>query len=165
MDQSSGALAAFYASLATKRVGAGLVCRDERDRILLVQPTYKPGWEIPGGAVEADESPAAAARREAREELGVDVPVGRLLVVDWLPARPPKTEGLMFLFDGGTITLDEAQAFTLPPDELRAWRFVEVASLSGLVSTSMARRLQAAVAALAQGSTSYLEPEPTEPAS
>ncbi|MDQ3691246.1 MAG: NUDIX hydrolase [Chloroflexota bacterium] len=83
----------YYESLPAKPIGAGLVCRDAIDRLLLVQPTYKSTWELPGGVVEAGESPADCVAREVREELGVDLPVGRLLVVDWLPARPPKTEG------------------------------------------------------------------------
>jgi mutator protein MutT len=35
-------------------------------------------WEFPGGKCEPGESPAAAARRECREEIGLDVTVGRL---------------------------------------------------------------------------------------
>ena len=39
------------------------------------------GWSILGGAVDVGESPAAAAVREAREEIGVDVHLVRLLDV------------------------------------------------------------------------------------
>jgi mutator protein MutT len=35
-------------------------------------------WEFPGGKCEAGECPSAAAARECREELGMDVVVGRL---------------------------------------------------------------------------------------
>jgi ADP-ribose pyrophosphatase YjhB (NUDIX family) len=38
-------------------MAAGALLFDEDGRILLVEPTYKPYWEIPGGVVEADESP------------------------------------------------------------------------------------------------------------
>jgi 8-oxo-dGTP diphosphatase len=37
-------------------------------------------WEFPGGKVEPAEAPDAALRREIREELGVDIQVGRLLL-------------------------------------------------------------------------------------
>lgn len=164
MDESVGATARYYASLATKRVGAGLVCRDDAGRILLVRPTYKPTWEIPGGSVEAGEAPAAAVAREVLEELGISLPIGRLLVVDWLPARHPKTEGLMLLFDGGALDDETTQRFRLPPEELHQWAFVDPDRLDAFVSESMAHRLGAAVAALHAGEAKYLESgEATEP--
>lgn len=52
------------------------------------EPTYKPYFEIPGGAVDGDESPHAAAVRELKEELGLPVLLGRLLVTDWVPPSP-----------------------------------------------------------------------------
>lgn len=110
--------AEYYASLATKRMAAGVVCRDAAGRVLLVRPTCKPTWLIPGGVVEAEESPATAAAREVREELGVSLPIGRLLVVDWIPAAGPKAEGLMLLFDGGVLNDKVAHQFRLPRDEL-----------------------------------------------
>ncbi|MCW2930382.1 MAG: ADP-ribose pyrophosphatase, partial [Actinomycetia bacterium] len=59
----------YVASLARKRMAASALFRDEAGRVLLVEPTYKPVWDLPGGAVEAEESPHAACRREVREEL------------------------------------------------------------------------------------------------
>lgn len=63
-------------ALPGKHVAAGVLFRDRVNRVLLVEPTYKPNWEIPGGVVEADEAPWAAASRELAEELGWDRPVG-----------------------------------------------------------------------------------------
>ena len=157
MDESVAAKARYYASLATKRLGAGLVCRDPAGRVLLVRPTYKPTWEVPGGAVEADESPAAAVAREVREELGFSLPIGRLLVVDWLPPRYPKTEGLMLLFDGGVLDDSLTQQFDLPADELGEWDFVEADRLDAYVTEHMARRLRAALGVLELGGMRYLE--------
>jgi ADP-ribose pyrophosphatase YjhB (NUDIX family) len=157
MDESVEAKARYYASLATKRVGSGLVCRDSAGRVLLVRPTYKPTWEVPGGAVEANESPAAAVGREVREELGIPLPIGRLLVIDWLPARPPKTEGLMFMFDGGVLDGEVTKRFSLPADELREWAFFDPDRLDSHVTEHMARRLRAALAAVKGAGTRYLE--------
>ena len=56
-------------SRPAKRMGAGALLRDAQDRVL-VQPSYKPGWEVPGGVVEQIESPRAACSREPTEELG-----------------------------------------------------------------------------------------------
>ncbi|GIJ43211.1 hypothetical protein Val02_00970 [Virgisporangium aliadipatigenens] len=88
---------------ARKRVSADVLFRDETGRILLVDPRYKPDWDLPGGMAEANESPLDAARREVREELAVDWPGGPLLTVDWVAPHGPWDDGLVFLFDGGVL--------------------------------------------------------------
>jgi 8-oxo-dGTP diphosphatase len=60
----------------------GAVVRDESGRILVVRrarPPSKGLWSIPGGRVEAGETLAGAARREVREETGLDVEVQGIL--------------------------------------------------------------------------------------
>jgi 8-oxo-dGTP diphosphatase len=65
------AVADYTAGLPTKRMAAAVLFFDDTDRLLLVDPAYtKTYWELPGGCVEADESPRAAAVREIQEELG-----------------------------------------------------------------------------------------------
>ena len=49
--------------------------------LLVRHAGHDDGWGTLGGAVEPGESPAAAAVREAREEIGVDVRLVRLLDV------------------------------------------------------------------------------------
>lgn len=48
-----------------------IVIRD--GEVLLVRHTYRPGWFFPGGMVNRREMLQDAARREAREETGVEV--------------------------------------------------------------------------------------------
>jgi 8-oxo-dGTP pyrophosphatase MutT (NUDIX family) len=55
---------------------------DHSGRLLLARHVgHHDGWSVIGGAVDAGESPAEAAVREAREEIGVDVRLVRLLDV------------------------------------------------------------------------------------
>jgi len=55
---------------------------DEAGRVLLVRHAgHDDGWGVLGGAVDVGESPAAAAVREAREEIGVGIRLVRLLDV------------------------------------------------------------------------------------
>ena len=55
---------------------------DEEGRVLLAWPAgTSEGWGTVGGAVDPGESPAEAAIREAREEIGVEVRLGPLLDV------------------------------------------------------------------------------------
>ncbi|WP_447005877.1 NUDIX domain-containing protein [Saccharothrix isguenensis] len=101
---------------ATPRMAAGALFVDNQDRILLVHKTYRNGWDIPGGYVDIGESPAAACRRELREELDLDREPQRLLVVDWAP-KDREGDKVLWLFDCGTLGDDE-QRIVLDDSEL-----------------------------------------------
>jgi 8-oxo-dGTP pyrophosphatase MutT (NUDIX family) len=138
-------------------MGAGVLFTDLAGRVLLVEPTYKEYWEIPGGAVEADESPYAAAGREVKEELGLSCVPGALLVVDWVAPRPDRTEGLMLVFDGGVLSDVDVAGISVPAEELRGWAFRDVIGAQQCLSPLLARRVCAAVRARRQGTVAYLE--------
>ena len=146
---------AYRASRPAKRMGAGLLIRDETGRVLLVEPTYEQTWEIPGGAVEADESPRMACVREVSEELGLSVSVGRMLCIEWQGPEPDRTESIMLIYDGGV--LPSTAELVLPKDELASFRFVALDELDQLLSQRIARRVRAAAEALAAGICAELE--------
>ena len=143
--------------MARKRMAAGALFRDGADRVLWVEPTYKPVWEIPGGGVEADESPWACAAREVAEEIGLHRPLGRLLVVDHVRADGPVPEGVMFVFDGGTIDPAEVDALVLDTRELRSAALLSVADARSRVQPRLAGRMAAALAAVHDGTTALCD--------
>ena len=138
-------------TFATPRVAAGALFLDETGRILLVHPTYKDTWDIPGGYVERGESPAAACRREIAEELGLDREPVALLSVDWAPSDR-EGDKLLFVFDCGQLG-DDAERIRLADDELDRWEWVAVADLESYVIPRLARRLRTT----AQDGPRYLE--------
>ncbi|WP_433521423.1 NUDIX domain-containing protein [Nocardia pseudovaccinii] len=145
------------ARLPRKRMEAGALFVDELDRVLLVEPTYKDYWELPGGVVEANESPRAAAVREVGEELGLTVPMGRLLVVDWVPPGLYPTDGLMLVYDGGVLSVEQTAAITLQAEELRSWAWCNDAEASKRLPGLLARRVAAARRARSADALAYLE--------
>jgi len=69
---------------ARPMVGVGALIYDREGRILLVKRKFDPNkgrWAFPGGMLEVGETLAEAARREAREELSVEVKLGRVFQV------------------------------------------------------------------------------------
>jgi len=147
----------YVASLARKRMAAGALFRDEAGGVLLVNPVYKPVWDLPGGAVEAEESPHAACRREVAEELGLDRVPGRVLAVDWVPSRPERPEGLIVVYDGGVLSATEAKEIVLADGELAGFAFVAPGEVAALVTPLLARRIAACLAAAESGTVAALE--------
>lgn len=134
---------------------AGALFVDDEGRVLLVEPTYKLRWEIPGGLVERGETPREACARALREELGLDLPVGRLLVVDWAPHL--RDQRVRFVFDGGVLGEKQLDEIELPPDELSSWALLPPDELFVMMEPRLTRRVVAALAARAADVTDYLE--------
>jgi len=125
---------------------SGALIFDERRRLLIVNPTYKKHWTIPGGIMEADgETPWEACRREVREEVGLKVSRGRLVVVDFLRPKPSKPGGMRFLFDCGVLPDDVLEDITLQEEELSEHRFAKPARALELLSGPLRRRVGAAL--------------------
>ncbi|HEX7307504.1 NUDIX hydrolase [Lentzea sp.] len=132
---------------------AGALFLDEQGRVLLVEPTYKPSWEIPGGMVEPGETPSEACRREVEEELGLVRETGRLLVVDWAPKDGH--DRILFIFDGGTLSAHDP--IRLQEEELRSYEFVPLHLAGHRLVPRLAVRLAEALRAKESGDTRYLE--------
>lgn len=135
---------------------AGALFFDEHGRVLLVEPTYKPRWDIPGGVIEPGETPSAACVREVAEELGLDVRIGRLLVVDWAP-HPDEGEKVLFVFDGGVLGEPAVGSIALQAEELASYRFVAPGTVDEWLPPRLVRRITAALAAREDGTIHYLE--------
>ncbi|SER92144.1 NUDIX domain-containing protein [Actinokineospora terrae] len=152
---------AYYAEgnarQARKRVAADLIIRDEAGSVLLVNPTYKDGWDLPGGMVESNEAPRSAAERELREELGLEVTAGRLLALDWVPPDGPWDDLLAFVFDGGQLSAADVLDLQIKDPEISEFAFVGIAKAVTMLGPALADRLLRANAALDSTTAAYCE--------
>lgn len=130
---------------------------DSKQRLLIVKPSYKAGWIIPGGVVEKDESPLRACIREVREEVGLNVKRMRMVGLDYVSAAKGKNENLQFIFYGGVLAATKIQRIKLQPDELADFQFAAVVTALKLLRKKMARRLPHCLRALEKNSCAYLE--------
>lgn len=151
------AVSEHEAKMAHPRMAAGALFFDAGGRVLMVQPTYKDYWDIPGGYVEVGESPRQAAVREVREELGITPPMGSLLAVDWAP-NDAEGDKVLYLFDGGELTPEALAGVTLQADELESFAYVAPDEIAERTIPRLARRILAAVEARSTGTAPiYLE--------
>jgi 8-oxo-dGTP diphosphatase len=126
---------------------AGAMVFDRSGRLLILKPSYKPKWTIPGGQVEpGGESPWDACRREAFEECGLHVEHGRLVCVDFLRPRPDphRPGGVRFLFNCGVFEDDELRTIKLQEDEILEYRLAPLEEAFSRLSGPLRRRIRAA---------------------
>ena len=110
-------------STATSFAVACAFFTDPAGRVLIVKPNYRDDWYFVGGLVDKGELPHQGCAREIKEEIGLDVSVGDLLVHDWVPRVDilPLPQSF-YLFDGGVI--DEPDRIRLQSEELDDFRFL-----------------------------------------
>jgi 8-oxo-dGTP diphosphatase len=142
--------------MASPRIAAGAVIRNSCGDVLLVKPSYKDGWDVPGGYVEPGESPAQGCTREIAEEIGLHRPAGRLLVVDWAP-HPDEGAKILFLFDGGILTDRDLAELHVDGTEIIDARLFPTARIGDLTPERLARRLHLAFTAYDDGTVAYAE--------
>ena len=106
----------------------------QRDRVLFVRHSYRRGYFLPGGNVRRKETLREAARRELREEVGIDAELDALLpvyttaaiaVFEYYPCRSPAIE-----VDNREIV----EAALARPDE--------IASLPGFMESYLLSRIR-----------------------
>ena len=103
-------------------------------RLLILKPTYKSGWTIPGGIMEADgETPWQACQREVREECGLEVTRGRLACMDFRRWRDGNPGGIRFLFDCGALADSALARVVLQPEEISEHRLAPLAEALSLL--------------------------------
>jgi len=128
-------------------VSAGALIFDRAGRLLILKPTYKSGWTIPGGVMEADgETPWEACRREVREECGIEVRHGRLACMDFRRPRPGRPGGIRFLFDCGAVGDEHLAGIVIQPEEVSEYRVVALADALPLLRGPIRRRVRVATA-------------------
>lgn len=123
-DPAPGGRLGFSSVLDTtmpvKRVIAQGLVRDGDGRVLVCETTYKRDWDLPGGIVDPDESPADTVAREIGEELGIELAVGRLLAVNWMPRYFGWSDALQLVYDLGQVDAGLVDTMALSTHEIAA---------------------------------------------
>lgn len=145
------------ANLPMKRMSAGALFLDAQGHLLLVNPTYKPQWEIPGGIVEANESPREGCIREVQEEVGLSIAPDRLLSVGYQRSRDGRFDGVHFIFWGGLLDADTIARIRLPLDELSEFGFFPLHEAQQRLTPFLGERVRRSLAVVGTERTLYFE--------
>lgn len=118
------------------RAGAFGVIFDADRRVLLCHRRDMDAWNLPGGGVEAGETPWDATVREVREEVGLETEIVRLTGLYW----KPETDELVFNFEcritGGSLG---------PSDESDAAAYFALADLPQNTAPKQVERIRDAL--------------------
>jgi 8-oxo-dGTP diphosphatase len=147
--------AAWFAQLPTVYLAAAALITNPQGQVLLVKPNYRDYWNLPGGIVEDAEDPYDGCAREVREEIGLAVAIGALLVADWVPPRGERPRPILcMVFDGGILASDEG--IVIQREELDGYMFTDAADVGSYLPPHIAARVPAAMSARRTGGASYL---------
>ncbi|HEX3932781.1 MAG TPA: GNAT family N-acetyltransferase [Nocardioides sp.] len=157
-SEPEGFRALLNSFLPRKRAISQLLLRDRAGRVLICRLTYKNDWDLPGGVVEVGESPQLAATREVKEELGLDIEAGPLLLTDWLPPWGGWDDAVCLVFDGGEHDASLTDGIVKQAREIREAEFATPEQVHERCADFTSRRIGSALASLADGAhPAYVE--------
>jgi len=145
----------YIDQLDKKRMAAGILLFNDKQELLIVKPTYKEAWTVPGGSINLNESPRDGVIREVKEEINLDINNASFLCVDYKLDK--FGESLQFMFYGGVLTKEQVNIIQLQSEELNEYRFINVNKVQDYLSTSLGKRTVKCLDALKANKAIYLE--------
>lgn len=147
----------YFGNLPKKHIGATVLIFNKAKQLLLVKPTYKEGWSIPGGGVEVDETPKETALREIKEELGLDLKSITLVCVAYTPKIGIKPETLQFVFCSNELNEIDINQIYLDEREHSECRFIDIQEADILLNERQKCILPYCIEVIKNKNTVYVE--------
>jgi len=98
---------------------------DKKRKVLLVKPSYKDRWLIPGGVVNKNESPREAAIRETKEEIDLDLDKVFLRGVLYGKNDSLRGESLQFFFGTDDLSEKDKKRIKVDGEEITDYGFFD----------------------------------------
>ncbi|HRY62306.1 MAG TPA: NUDIX hydrolase [Candidatus Paceibacterota bacterium] len=149
----------YFAQLFKLPLAAGGLFFNNKNEILLLKPTYRDGYLIPGGMVEEQESPLTALKREINEEIGLQIEKGDILCIDYNPKNDSYNfddSSIQIVFDCGTLNKEQINKITLS-EEHSEFKFRSIEEAVKMCNPKLAKRLPKCIEARKLNRCVYLE--------
>ncbi|RDL50723.1 RNA pyrophosphohydrolase [Ensifer sp. M14] len=86
----------YYALSRGMTIGVRAACFDDEGRVFLVRHSYLPGWHLPGGGLDRDETALDGLLRELREEGNLEAAVPPMLAQVYYNRRTSRRDHVVF---------------------------------------------------------------------
>ena len=147
----------YAALLPKKHVGTAVLFFNKKGELLIVKPTYRDEWLVPGGATDDNEPPLHCAIRETKEEIGLELTQLHLAGIYYGHKKGAFADSLKFIFYGGTLTEREVAQIQLQKEELSEYRFALLPEIRSMLSQSLQKSLPACLEAIKNKTVAYIE--------
>lgn len=126
---------------SNKIASAAGILKREDGKFLLVKPSYKDEWLLPGGGVDGKEHPSFACVREFMEEVNLDIEIRKILLLSSkvFEYEGENFESFNFLFE---VCCEDLSLLQVDGEEIVDYRWVEVEEAKDLMSKSWKKRLE-----------------------
>lgn len=129
-------------TLAKRHTASGAFIFNEKNQLLILKPSYKDGWNLPGGVTDEFESPYQTIIRECKEEVNLDVKIKDLVLIDYSLKTIDDFEHdyIEFYF---TVSVENLSDIQIDNEEILDYKFVDINQAQKYLAPNYYTRLQA----------------------
>ncbi len=148
----------YYKNLSRKAVSAAALFFNRENKILILKPSYKDYWALPGGVSDFYESPWKTCLREIKEEINLDISEERkLLSVFYAFSKEKDREYIQFLFYGGKLDNKQMKSIKIDNNEIVDFKFIKPEEGVNFLSKETAERVLKSIKAIKDNRIAYWE--------
>lgn len=147
-------------SLPKKVSSTAVIFFNQKNELLILKPTYREGWQVPGGVLEECESPLEGAQRETKEEIGIESENLSLVGVvhgRQLTETGEKYDVVYFTFFGGILSEEKIKQIVLEEREISEYRFIMLDEALQLLHVGLRERVRLGMEAYRTNKIMYSE--------
>ena len=133
-------------TLAKRHTASGAFIFNDQDQLLILKPSYKDGWNLPGGVTDEFESPYQTVIRECKEETNLNIEIQDLVLVDYIQEiiKDKKYDHVEFYF---TVIVENISNIQIDNEEIIDYKFIDIKEAEDFLSPKYYQKLQAVLTA------------------